>query len=142
MNIYLHVEISVRELDSKLLIATLAAAKGHEVLVSDIEVIEKGLIRGWLPPGIFHTKSVSHGLDKRKFHKSLFEKKFILTCIDEEHGVINEGSYEDIFIKPRIDQEDLKFFKAFFCCGNYDHRKLTSFFKKKKYFLFNWISKG
>ena len=36
MNIYLHVEISVRELDSKLLIATIAAARGHQVIVSDL----------------------------------------------------------------------------------------------------------
>ena len=41
MNIYQHVEILVREIDSKLLIATLAAARGHEVLISDIEVINK-----------------------------------------------------------------------------------------------------
>ena len=32
MNIYIHVEISVRELDSKLLLATLAASKGHQVI--------------------------------------------------------------------------------------------------------------
>ena len=44
MNIYLHVEISARELDSKLLLATLAASKGHEIIVSSLEVIEKGMI--------------------------------------------------------------------------------------------------
>jgi hypothetical protein len=33
MNVYLHVEISARELDSKLLLATLAASKGHEIIV-------------------------------------------------------------------------------------------------------------
>ena len=36
MNIYLHVEISSRELDSKLLLATLAASRGHDVIVSDL----------------------------------------------------------------------------------------------------------
>ena len=49
MNIYIHVELSPRELDSKLLLATLAASRGHDVVVSDMEVIEKGLVRGWLP---------------------------------------------------------------------------------------------
>ena len=39
MNIYIHVEISVRELDSKLLLATIAASKGHQVIISDIETI-------------------------------------------------------------------------------------------------------
>ena len=33
MNIYINVEISARELDSKLLLATLAAAKGHDIIV-------------------------------------------------------------------------------------------------------------
>ena len=33
MNIYLHVEISARELDSKLVLAILAASRGHEVIV-------------------------------------------------------------------------------------------------------------
>ena len=40
MNIYLHLEISARELDSKLLLAILAAARGHEVVVANIEVLE------------------------------------------------------------------------------------------------------
>ena len=43
MNIYLHVEISARELHSKLLLAILAAAKGHDVIVSELEIILKGL---------------------------------------------------------------------------------------------------
>ena len=46
MNIYLHVEISNRELDSKLLLATLAASRGHQVIVSDIVGIEKGVKNG------------------------------------------------------------------------------------------------
>ena len=43
MNIYLHVEISSRELDSKLLLATLAASRGHQVIVSDLFGIERGI---------------------------------------------------------------------------------------------------
>ena len=93
MNIYLHVEISVRELDSKLLIATLAAAKGHEVLVSDIEVIEKGLIRGWLPPGIFHTKSLSPGKTKINTHQKTIKTGSKITSIDEEYR-IDSYSYD------------------------------------------------
>ena len=37
MNIYLHTEIAARELDSKILLAVLAAARGHQVIVSDID---------------------------------------------------------------------------------------------------------
>ena len=45
MNIYIHVEISVRT-DSKLLLATLAASKGHQVIVSDLESILSGVEKG------------------------------------------------------------------------------------------------
>ena len=41
MNIYISVEISYRELDSSLLLATLAASKGHQVIISDFEYIKR-----------------------------------------------------------------------------------------------------
>ena len=52
MNIYLHIEISDRELDSKLLLGTLAASRGHDVIVSDLMGIMKGVKTGTLSPGI------------------------------------------------------------------------------------------
>ena len=41
MNIYLSVELAIRELDSKLLLATLAASKGHGVIVSEQNIIKE-----------------------------------------------------------------------------------------------------
>ena len=64
MNIYLHLETSVRELDSKLLLATLAASKGHEVVISDLHSILRGLEKKLLNPGIVHTKSLTPGKSK------------------------------------------------------------------------------
>ena len=69
MNIYIHLENIIRELDSKLLLATLAASRGHEVIISNIEAIEKGIRRGLLAPGIFHTKSLTPGPIKISNHK-------------------------------------------------------------------------
>ena len=76
MNIYLHLEIASRELDSKLLLATLAASKGHEVIISDLESIEKGLRRGALSPGIFHTKSLTPSKVKIDTHQAIIKKVF------------------------------------------------------------------
>ena len=45
MNIYIHLENIIRELDSKLLTGVLAAEKGHEVIISDLESIDKGIKR-------------------------------------------------------------------------------------------------
>ena len=41
MNIYLHVEVSLRELDNKLLMGVIAASRGHHVLISDISRNER-----------------------------------------------------------------------------------------------------
>ena len=59
MNIYIHVESLSRELDSKLLLAILAATRGHHVLVSNLGGITRGISSGILSPGIFHTKSLT-----------------------------------------------------------------------------------
>ena len=48
MNIYIHLEILDREIDSKLTLAMLAASRGHHVIVSDQESIIKGLTRNFL----------------------------------------------------------------------------------------------
>ena len=53
MNIYIDVEISSRELDAKLLLAIIAASRGHDVLVSHLTEIMLGFKSGLLKPGIF-----------------------------------------------------------------------------------------
>jgi len=95
MNIYLPIELSVRELDSKLLTATLAASGGHDVLISDLESIEKGISRGILPPGIFHTKSLSPTDHKIKRHQSTIDRGSMITSIDEEGGLVDENYLAD-----------------------------------------------
>ena len=103
MNIYLHLEISARELDSKLLLAILAAARGHEVVVANIEVLEKGLLKGWLPSGIFHTKSITPSESKINRHRAIINKGSKITSIDEE-ACIDRFNYEvpNFLIKQEV----------------------------------------
>ena len=77
MNIYLHVEVALRELDSKLLLGVIAASRGHQVLISDISEIERGLRRGILNPGIFHTKSITPSEHKINFLAILVDFLFL-----------------------------------------------------------------
>ena len=128
MNIYIHIEVSARELDSKLLLATLAAARGHEVLVSDMEVIEKGLIRGWLPPGVFHTKSLTPSKIKIDRHEALIRSGSKITSIDEEAGLIRQG-YEN-FSKQRYSDRSIDQASAVFTWGEDDFETLKKNFKK------------
>lgn len=112
MNIYINVEISIRELDANLLLAVLAAAKGHQVIVSDSEGIIKGINSGVLAPGIFHTKSLTPAEHKIARHKALVEKDFIITSIDEEAGLDVLG-YQEFgitrFSDKTIDQASALF---------------------------------
>ena len=87
MNIYLHVEISPRELDAKLLLAVLAASKGNEVLISSIGFIINGLNTKVLTPGIYHTKSLTPSKNKIDRHQKIIDRGSKITSIDEEAGI-------------------------------------------------------
>ena len=132
MNIYIHCEIVSRELDSKLLLAVLAASRGHQVVISDSESIEKGVVRGYLYPGIFHTKSITPGKSKIKKH-SIFKNAGIkITSIDEEGG-LTSADY-NVMANIRYSSETFEDVSAIFTWGDDDYETL-----KKKYP--NYISK-
>ena len=118
MNLYLHVEVSVRELDSKLLLATLAASRGHNVIVSDLSGIIRGLRFNVLPPGIFHTKSLAPTYNRLKLHKNLINKGFKITSIDEE-GCLAEYGYST-FANIRYSKKTVEQASAIFGWGPED----------------------
>ncbi len=122
MNIYIHLENIIRELDNKLLLATLAASRGHEVLISDLESIEKGIKRGLLAPGIFHTKSLTPTKHKIHRHKAMIENGNLITSIDEEGGLIRENY--DEFVNDRYSEVTIKDASAIFCWGENDTKTL------------------
>tara|TARA_B100001063_G_C16761868_1_gene556395 strand:+ start:287 stop:1669 length:1383 start_codon:yes stop_codon:yes gene_type:complete len=128
MIIYLHVEISARELDGKLLLATLAAARGHEVVLSDLEIILKGLLRGYLNPGIYHTKSLTPSKTKIDRHQKIINQGSIITSIDEESGIDREG-YEK-FSKTRYSRETIDQSSAVFSWGEEDFETLKKNYKE------------
>lgn len=126
MNIYLHVETIIRELDSKLLLATLAASRGHEVILSDIEGLEKGMKRGVLAPGIYHTKSLTPVKTKITRHQSIIEKGNLITSIDEESGLVWHG-YE-MFARTRFSEQTIKDASGIFGWGNEDVETLKNIY--------------
>ena len=134
MNIYLHVEISVRELDSKLLLAILAASRGHQVIVSDLVGIEKGVKSGVLAPGIFHTKSLSPHKEKIARHKSMIDKGFMITSIDEE-GNLNDYGYQG-FAKTRYSDETIEQSTAVFGWGSDDVDTLKQTYSKHSHKIY------
>ena len=134
MNIYLHVEISVRELDSKLLLAILAASRGHQVIVSDLAGLEKGVKSGVLAPGIFHTKSLSPHKEKIARHKNMIDKGFMITSIDEE-GNLNDYGYQG-FAKTRYSDETIEQSTAVFGWGSDDVDTLKQTYSKHSHKIY------
>ena len=128
MNIYINVEISSRELDSKLLLAILAAARGHQVIVGDTESFLKGVMHGVLAPGIFHTKSLTPAKQKTTLHKLLGEKGFKVTSNDEESAV-EQDSFEWC-AKNRFSEQTIDQAAAVFAWGPEDTNTLKKTYPK------------
>lgn len=130
MNIYLNVEIAARELDSKLLLATIAASKGHQVLVSDIKPIIEGIKKKALAPGIFHDKSLTPNKNKTSIHELFRRYGLIITSIDEENNLVNYG-YEK-FAKNRFSEKTINNTDAIFGWGLEDFETLKEIYSKNE----------
>ena len=130
MNIYINVEISDRELDSKLLLAVMAAARGHQVIVSDNSGIDRGFRSKLFAPGIFHTKCITPFDKKVNFHQTLLQNGYLITSIDEEAG-LDMVSYEE-FSKTRYSEQTIEQSSAVFTWGEDDTEFLEKFYPKHK----------
>jgi len=126
MNIYIHLEVTTRELDYKLLLAVIASARGHEVIISDQESIIKGLERKLLTPGIFHTKSLTPGKTKILKHTKILNAGCKITSIDEEGGLVDYGY--DRFVKTRYSSKTIGQASAVFTWGPEDFKTLKKHF--------------
>ena len=135
MNLYISVEVLVRELDSKLLLAVIAASRGHEVIVSDNESIIKGLERKLLKPGLYLTKSLVPSKAKLKRHKKIIELGCKISSIDEEGGLVDYGY--DQMIRLRYDTQTIAQASAVFTWGKEDFIALKKSFPKysKKFYM-------
>ena len=135
MNIYIDVEISSRELDAKLLLAIIAASRGHDVLVSHLTEIMLGFKSGLLKPGIFHTTSLAPSNDKILRHKKIKDNGSKITSIDEEGGLIDKGY--DKFSKLRYSEKTLEQSAAVFGWGSEDTETLKRVYPNQSQKIFN-----
>lgn len=128
MNIYLHTEILVRELDSNLLLACLAAKRGHQVFISNMSDLDTGIKMGLISPGIFHTKSLTPNKVKITNHQNLKDKGFLITSIDQE-GSLSDYGY-NFFAKTRFSEKTIDQAAAVFCWGQEDNDTIKKFYPK------------
>ncbi len=130
MNIYIHIEWTKRELDSNLLLATLAAEKGAEVFISDYHSFKFLYDKKLIKPGLFHSKSAVHGPNKQAFFASLKKNHFVITALDEESGLVHNDDNLIGFVNSRFTNQALELMDRIFCWGNYDYDILIEKFKK------------
>lgn len=128
MNIYIQLEIKVRDLEGRLLLALEAASRGHEVLLGPISDLKMLVRYGGLRPGIFHTKSltpIERNLDR---YQELRRREFVLSSQDEESGLLFE-SY-DSFAQKRFSDASLESANFAFCWGAHDRSSLHRTFER------------
>ena len=114
-------EVRARELEGRLLLALAAAERGHHVLLGDLRSMLSH--RTWLPPGIYHDKSVTPSGRKIAFHRSLIDAGFRVTSQDEEHGLL-ERDY-DGFAARRYSAISVGQADAVMMWGPHDERALV-----------------
>lgn len=126
MNLYLPIEIKVRELESKSLLAFVAAERGHQVLLGSKTDTLVSASQGKLPPGIVHMKSITPSETTLKQMENFYEHGHAVTCQDEEGGVIDENY--STFAKLRFSAESLKLTDRVFGWGDFDTSALKQLF--------------
>mgnify|MGYP006083865167 FL=1 len=129
MNIYIKLEIETRELLSRLILGLYAAAKGHQVLIGDDELLKLVQYKK-LNPGIILEKSITPTELRIKQLEDYKANKSITTSIDEEGGLIRDNL--DIFLKSRFSEKTISLTDKIFCWGQYDFEALLRIFPEHK----------
>lgn len=135
MNLYLPIEVKVREMESKTLLAFVAAERGHHVLLGSKTDTLVSANQGKLPPGIVHMKSITPSESTVKQLKQFCEHGHAVTCQDEEGGVIDEDYRA--FAKIRFSEDSLKYTDRVFGWGDFDTSALKELFPNFAQYIVN-----
>lgn len=132
MDLYLRVEISARELQSKLLVGLLAASRGHSVLVAgDRPTLLRALMfrkRG--RSGIVNTNSLTPGKSFLRFQQIFRMAGCEQTNLDEEGGFFWRDYLP--FAKSRYGDLSLALASRVFCWGNHEYSVLRKTFPQHR----------
>lgn len=130
MNIYIPIEIKLRELEGRVLLGAVAAERGHTVILGGKEDTLALAKSGKLPPGIVHHKGIAPTPSTIKDLNDLNKYNHLVTCQDEEHGLLEETFTR--FAKKRFSHQTLSKTALFFCWGSYDQECLQEMYKEHR----------
>lgn len=137
----MHTEVAARELHAKLLLAVVAASRGHVAVVADLGTLmravgqSKFFRRNLFPGAIFHTKSLTPSFSNIERNKELIARGLVVTSQDEEAG-LQTSDYES-FALARFSAESIGQSGALFTWGQFDDLFLRTRFPQhaEKIFL-------
>jgi surface carbohydrate biosynthesis protein len=109
-------EVRARELEGRSLLGLVAAERGHEVLLGELDDLLSH--RHWLPPGIFHDTTLTPAPYRLTHHDLLARAGFRITSQDEEHGLTETSM--DAFVAKRYADATLATASAAFTWGPTD----------------------
>lgn len=126
MNIYIPIEVKVRELEGRGLLALVAAERGHTVILGEKKDTINMAKHGLLPPGIVHDKSLTPGDYKIENFQLLKKHGHMITAQDEESGLLDESF--DVFAKQRFSKATLTLADKVFAWGLHDKNSLCAIY--------------
>ena len=126
LDLFLRVEIYSREFDGKVLLALVAAAKGHRVLVSNFATMMRSLMRRPVGPRLVLANHLEPSEAASHFHRIFKAAGCHIASLDEESGAL-WTSFPD-FAALRYSEETVEAADAILCWGERDYSFLTARF--------------
>ncbi len=118
--LYLPVEVKVREMDAKLLLAYYAVKSDYHVIIGDHVMVEKASEK--YPKGIFFSKGGPHGFRERIITQAIKNNHKVVE-LDEEGLIFNEKLY----IIDRMRKDMLELVTQEYCWGEYQKEVIAKY---------------
>lgn len=118
--LYLPVEIKIRELDAKLLLAYYAVKEGYSVIIGEHKIVE--LASTIYPRGIFLSKGYPSGFRKRIITNAKANGHTVVE-LDEEGLLLNDTSH---YLRNRMKPEMLDLVTQEYCWGGFQKEIIAS----------------
>jgi len=127
MILYIPLEISVRELQGHLLLATVAVSRGHQVFIASSNDLWLFKRLNLLHKGGYLLKNVNVPVASEKIYKVFLRDGFDIYCQEQEPSILWD-KFEKFLNDYNITREQMCPFKNVFCWGERDTNGYKEFF--------------
>ena len=131
MIIYIPLEIPARELPGHLLLAVVAASRGHQVFVTSGNALWMAKRLNLLKKGCYLLKNMNVPSPSERVYKGFLKDGFDLYCHEQEPSIL-WGDFEKYLDASNITKNQTLPFKGVFCWGERDTLEFKKLFKSKE----------